>query len=78
MGERYSVLLNGDHLAQHLGRMSAINLARGWLDRLNAAACARAVIAIYEEGTDELRACWWTGCVGRWAVRDAVGWLDRP
>lgn len=75
MGERYSVAVNGAPFGQHLGRMSAIRVAWSFLGRLDVAARGQAVVAICEEVTDELRACWWPRSSG-WVIEAAAGWLD--
>ncbi len=75
MGEQYSVAVNGEPMAQHLGRMSAIRFAWSCLESVGLAARGQAVVAICEEATDELRACWWPRSTG-WVIEAAPGWLD--
>lgn len=75
MGERYSVALDGEPVAQHLGRASAIRFALCCLTISADFAGVRHVVAICEEATDELRACWWLRRNG-WAVEAVPGWLD--
>jgi hypothetical protein len=73
MGEQYSVVVDGEVIAEHLGRLAAISFAWSRMSRKTGGTPA-SIITIYEEATAELRVCWRPRGCG-WSSRSAAGWL---